>query len=34
MKLPLQITFRGLERSDALEADIREKAEKLDRVCP
>jgi cold shock CspA family protein/ribosome-associated translation inhibitor RaiA len=34
MKLPLQITFRGLESSEALEADIREKAEKLDRSCP
>ena len=34
MKLPLQITFRGLESSDALEADIREKAEKLDRYSP
>jgi len=34
MKLPLQITFRGLESSDALEADIREKAEKLDRFSP
>jgi cold shock CspA family protein/ribosome-associated translation inhibitor RaiA len=34
MKLPLQITFRGLEPSDALEADIREKADKLDRFSP
>jgi len=34
MKLPLQITFRGLESSDALEADIRERAEKLDRFSP
>lgn len=33
MKLPLQITFRHLERSEALEADIREKAEKLDQYC-
>lgn len=30
MQLPLQITFRNLERSEALEADVREKAEKLD----
>lgn len=30
MKLPLQITFRNLERSDAIEAKIRERAEKLD----
>jgi ribosomal subunit interface protein len=34
MKLPLQITFRGLESSDALETDIREKAGKLDRYSP
>lgn len=34
MKLPLQITFRGLESSEALEADIREKAGKLDRYSP
>jgi ribosomal subunit interface protein len=34
MKLPLQITFRGLESSGALEADIREKADKLDRFSP
>ena len=34
MKLPLQITFRGLESSDALEADVRERAEKLDRFSP
>lgn len=33
MKLPLQITFRHMERSEALEADIREKAEKLDQYC-
>ncbi len=30
MELPLQITFRGIPHSDALEADIRSKAEKLD----
>ena len=30
MKLPLQITFQNMESSDALEADIREHAEKLD----
>ncbi len=33
MKLPLQITFRHMERSDALEQDIRDKAEKLDQFC-
>jgi cold shock CspA family protein/ribosome-associated translation inhibitor RaiA len=31
MKLIPEITFRGLPRSDALEADIRQKIEKLDR---
>lgn len=30
MQLPLQITIRGVEHSDALEAHIREKAGKLD----
>jgi len=30
MKTPLQITFRDIERSDALETHIREKAEKLE----
>ena len=30
MKLPLQITFRNLEPSEALESEIRKKAEKLD----
>jgi ribosomal subunit interface protein len=30
MKLPLQITFRNMEHSDAIEAEVREKAEKLD----
>lgn len=31
MQIPLQITFRGFPHSDAIEANIREKAEKLDR---
>ena len=31
MQLPLQITFRDMEPSPAVEAKIREKAEKLDR---
>jgi len=31
MKLDLQVAFRGLSRSDALEADIRTHAEKLER---
>lgn len=30
MKTPLQITFRGMEKSDFLEKDIREKAKKLE----
>ncbi len=30
MKTPLQITFRDMERSDALETHIREKADKLE----
>ena len=31
MKIPLQITFRGIPHSDAVEARIREKAAKLER---
>ena len=31
MQIPLQITFRGIPHSDAVEAKIREKADKLDR---
>ncbi|USF89091.1 HPF/RaiA family ribosome-associated protein [Candidatus Endoriftia persephone] len=30
MKIPLQVTFRDIPHSDALEADIREKAAKLE----
>jgi ribosomal subunit interface protein len=33
MQLPLQITFRNLDRSEAIEAGIREHAEKLERYC-
>ncbi len=33
MKLPLQITFRHMERSEALETDIQERAGKLDQYC-
>jgi len=33
MKLPLQITFRNLDPSEAMETQIRKKAEKLDQVC-
>lgn len=31
MKLPLEITFRNMKPSEAIDADIREKAAKLDR---
>lgn len=33
MKIPLQITFRNLEPSDAIEAKIRAKSEKLERFA-
>lgn len=33
MQIPLQITFRHMERSDALEAKIREKAQKLEQFA-
>jgi ribosome-associated translation inhibitor RaiA len=31
MQIPLQITFRGIEQSDAIESIIRERASRLDR---
>lgn len=34
MKLPVQVTFRGFAHSDAVEANIREKAAKLDQFYP
>lgn len=34
MKLPLQLSFRNMERSKALEDHIRERAQKLDRFSP
>ncbi len=34
MQLPLQITYRGFARSEALDARIRSKAEKLDAFHP
>ena len=34
MKMPLQITFRDMEHSDAVEADIRKHVEKLDQLFP
>ena len=33
MKLPLQVTFRNMDSSAAVEANIREKAMKLDQFC-
>jgi cold shock CspA family protein/ribosome-associated translation inhibitor RaiA len=33
MQLPLQISFHGLDRSDALEANVREHATKLEEFC-
>lgn len=33
MQLPLQITFRNLEKSDSIEANVREKAEKIERFA-
>ena len=33
MKLALQVTFRDMPRSDAVEAEIRRRAEKLDEFC-
>lgn len=33
MQIPLQVTFRHMEHSDALEANIREKAAKLDQFA-
>ena len=32
MQLPMEITFRGMEQSDAMENKIRERAGKLDRI--
>jgi ribosome-associated translation inhibitor RaiA len=33
MKIPLQITFHGIDHSDALEERIREKTAKLEQIC-
>ncbi|MGZ8199111.1 MAG: HPF/RaiA family ribosome-associated protein, partial [Burkholderiales bacterium] len=33
MQVPLQITFHNMQRSDAVEAKIRARAEKLERFC-
>jgi cold shock CspA family protein len=34
MELPLEVTFKNLAHSDAIEADVRERAEKLDHFHP
>lgn len=34
MQLPVQITFRNMDTSDALEATVRQRAEALERHCP
>ncbi|QKT04879.1 HPF/RaiA family ribosome-associated protein [Ectothiorhodospiraceae bacterium 2226] len=34
MQIPLQVTFRNMDTPPALEADVREKAAKLDEFCP
>ena len=33
MRLPLQITFRRMPHTEAIELAIRERVEKLDRFC-
>jgi ribosomal subunit interface protein len=33
MQLPVEITYRGLEKSDEIEQMVREKAARLDRFC-
>jgi ribosomal subunit interface protein len=33
MQNPLQITFKNMDPSEALKADVRDKAEKLERFC-
>jgi ribosome-associated translation inhibitor RaiA len=33
MRLPLQVTFRGMATSEALEGRIREEADRLEEVC-
>lgn len=33
MNIPLQITFRDIDKSEAVEAAVREHAEKLDHYC-
>jgi ribosomal subunit interface protein len=33
MQIPLQVTFKGMDRSDAVEARVRERAQKLERFA-
>jgi cold shock CspA family protein/ribosome-associated translation inhibitor RaiA len=33
MEIPLEITYRGVQKTDGIESLIREKAAKLDRIC-
>ncbi|NLP01042.1 MAG: HPF/RaiA family ribosome-associated protein, partial [Fibrobacter sp.] len=33
MQVPLEITFRDVEKTDEMEELIRKKAAKLDRIC-
>jgi ribosome-associated translation inhibitor RaiA len=33
MRLPLRITFKGMDCPEAIEAAVKERAEKLDRFC-
>ena len=33
MQIPIQVTFKGVERSDAVEARVRERAQKLERFA-
>ena len=33
MRIPLEIVFRNMDRSDAIDARVREKAARLERLC-
>ena len=34
MRFPVQITFHGMDRSDSLDAKIRERLDKVEHLCP
>lgn len=34
MKVPMEISFKGIEHTEEIEALVRDEADKLDRVCP